>query len=65
MARMLGRHRTRQADRQVWLAEAAEADPAQELIELDRWYEYIDRVADPNYELPPGFNGAWSTSTPE
>lgn len=65
MADMLGRHGTRQADRQVWLRDAAEADPAQELIELDLWYDYIDEVADPYYELPTGFDGAWSTSTPE
>lgn len=65
MANMLGRYGSRQADRRAWLRDAWESDAAQELVEIQRWYENIEAISDPYYELPPGFDGAWRTASPE
>lgn len=57
------KHSTRQVEDRQWRKDADELSPAQEQYELDAWYERIGYESDPWYELPPGFDGVWSTES--
>lgn len=54
------RKRNRLREEREWRADAWAHHPDQEPVEDDEWYARIDAEADPNYELPPGFDGSWS-----